>query len=32
MEGPGFETEDYYAVFFEDTSGNRFEICFRTKN
>jgi catechol 2,3-dioxygenase-like lactoylglutathione lyase family enzyme len=30
VEGPGFEAPDYYAVFFEDASGNRFEICHRT--
>ncbi len=29
VEGPGYEAEDYYAVFFEDASGNRFEICHR---
>ncbi len=32
IEGPGFEADHYYAVFFEDPSGNRFEICFRTMN
>ncbi len=32
IEGPGFETDHYYAVFFEDPSGNRFEICYRTMN
>ncbi|RBP46273.1 putative lactoylglutathione lyase [Roseimicrobium gellanilyticum] len=30
VEGPGFEVPGYYAVFFEDASGNRFEICHRT--
>jgi catechol 2,3-dioxygenase-like lactoylglutathione lyase family enzyme len=30
VEGPGFEAPGYYAVFFEDASGNRFEICHRT--
>ena len=29
IEGPGFEVSGYYAVFFEDASGNRFEICHR---
>jgi predicted enzyme related to lactoylglutathione lyase len=30
-EGPAYEIEDalYYAVFFEDPSGNRLEICYR---
>jgi predicted lactoylglutathione lyase len=32
IEGPGFEAEHHYAVFFEDPCGNRFEICFRTTN
>lgn len=30
VEGPGYEASGYYAVFFEDASGNRFEICHRT--
>jgi hypothetical protein len=30
IEGPGFETPTYYAVFFEDPCGNRLEICHRT--
>ena len=30
IEGPGFEALGYYAVFFEDPSGNRFEICHRS--
>jgi predicted enzyme related to lactoylglutathione lyase len=30
IEGPAFEEPDYYAVFFEDPSGNRLEICNRT--
>jgi Glyoxalase/Bleomycin resistance protein/Dioxygenase superfamily len=30
VEGPGWEDETYYAVFFEDPSGNRLEICHRT--
>jgi predicted enzyme related to lactoylglutathione lyase len=29
IEGPAFEAAGYYAVFFEDLSGNRFEICYR---
>jgi predicted enzyme related to lactoylglutathione lyase len=29
IEGPGFEVPGYYAVFFEDASRNRFEICHR---
>lgn len=29
IEGPSHEATDYYAVFFEDPSGNRFEICHR---
>ena len=32
IEGPGFEGDFHYAVFFEDPAGNRFEVCFRTKN
>ena len=34
VEGPAYEDEDalYYAVFFEDPCGNRFEVCHRTKN
>lgn len=31
IEGPGFEAEDYYAVFFNDPSGNRLEIVHRTQ-
>ena len=30
IEGPGIHPEygdDYYAVFFEDPDGNRYEIC-----
>ena len=30
LDGPTFETPNYYAVFFEDPCGNRFEICYRT--
>jgi predicted enzyme related to lactoylglutathione lyase len=29
VEGPAYEDADYYAVFFEDPSGNRLEICYR---
>lgn len=29
IEGPAYETAGYYAVFFEDPSGNRLEICHR---
>ena len=33
VEGPGYhEGPGYYAVFFEDPSGNRLEICHRTKD
>lgn len=32
VEGPGHdEGPGYYAVFFEDPSGNRFEICHRVE-
>jgi catechol 2,3-dioxygenase-like lactoylglutathione lyase family enzyme len=32
IEGPGYdEGPGYYAVFFEDPSGNRLEICHREK-
>ena len=30
IEGPAHESPNYYAVFFEDPSGNRFEVCHRT--
>lgn len=30
IEGPAFETPTYYAIFFEDPSGNRLEVCHRT--
>ena len=31
VEGPGYhEGPGYYAIFFEDPSGNRLEICHRT--
>ena len=29
VEGPAFEDEHYYAVYFEDPSSNRLEICWR---
>lgn len=29
VEGPLYEEARYYAVFFEDPSGNRLEICYR---
>lgn len=29
IEGPSYESANYYAVFFEDPSGNRFEVCHR---
>lgn len=29
VEGPLYEDPGYYAVFFEDPSGNRLEICYR---
>ena len=36
IEGPAYEIPQpgetgYYAVFFEDPCGNRFEVCHRTK-
>ena len=31
VEGPGYEEAQYYAVFFEDPSGNRLEICYRER-
>jgi catechol 2,3-dioxygenase-like lactoylglutathione lyase family enzyme len=31
VEGPGYEDAQYYAVFFEDPSGNRLEVCYRGK-
>jgi predicted lactoylglutathione lyase len=30
IDGPAYEEPHYYAVFFEDPSGNRLEICHRT--
>ena len=29
VEGPLYEDPGYYAVFFEDPSGNRLEVCYR---
>lgn len=29
IEGPGYEVPHYYAIFFENPSGNRLEICHR---
>lgn len=29
VEGPMYDDGNYYAVFFEDPSGNRLEICHR---
>lgn len=31
IEGPVHEADYYYAVFFEDPSGNRLEICHRSR-
>ena len=31
VEGPLYEETRYYAVFFEDPSGNRLEICYRER-
>jgi predicted enzyme related to lactoylglutathione lyase len=31
IEGPAYEAPGYYAIFFEDASGNRFEICHRAR-
>ena len=31
IEGPLYEEAQYYAVFFEDPSGNRLEVCFRER-
>jgi predicted lactoylglutathione lyase len=31
VEGPLYEEARYYAVFFEDPSGNRLEICYRER-
>ena len=32
VEGPAYEAPQYYAVFFEDPSGNRLEICHRAQS
>lgn len=32
IEGPLFESDGYYAVFFEDPSGNPLEICHRLES
>jgi predicted lactoylglutathione lyase len=32
IEGPAYEAPHYYAVFFDDPSGNHLEICHRTTN
>jgi catechol 2,3-dioxygenase-like lactoylglutathione lyase family enzyme len=29
LEGPGMFYQGHYAVYFEDPSGNRFEVCYR---
>jgi catechol 2,3-dioxygenase-like lactoylglutathione lyase family enzyme len=31
IEGPDFESPTYYAVYFDDPSGNPLEICHRTQ-
>ncbi|MCE3224266.1 MAG: Glyoxalase/bleomycin resistance protein/dioxygenase [Nitrospira sp.] len=31
IEGPLYEDPGYYAVFFEDPSGNRLEVCCRER-
>jgi predicted enzyme related to lactoylglutathione lyase len=31
IEGPMQYEQGYYAVFFEDPSGNRLEVCYRTR-
>ncbi len=31
VEGPAYEAPLYSAVFFEDPSGNRLEICYRQR-
>ena|ERR1051326_8249642 len=30
IEGPDYEAESYYAVYFDDPSGNPLEICHRS--
>lgn len=32
IEGPLYEDEGYYAIFFEDPFGNRLEVCHRLRN
>lgn len=32
IEGPDFESPTYYAVYFDDPSGNPLEICHRTQS
>lgn len=33
IEGPEvYEDPSYYALFFEDPAGNKFEVCHRTRN
>ena len=32
IEGPGFESPSYYAVYFNDPSGNPLEICYRSES
>jgi len=32
VEGPDFESPSYYAVYFDDPSGNPLEICFRSQS
>ena len=29
LEGPGMYYQGHYAVYFEDPSGHRFEVCYR---
>jgi catechol 2,3-dioxygenase-like lactoylglutathione lyase family enzyme len=31
LEGPGFESPSYYAVYCDDPSGNPLEVCHRTQ-
>jgi len=31
IEGPGYESPGYYAVYFDDPAGNPLEICHRSK-
>lgn len=32
IEGPDYEADFYYAVYFNDPAGNQLELCHRTKN